>query len=152
MKKITKEQIVPLLLDGVPRFKPVIEDLNLHYAVGSQLAEHLLQSQQNNKIEEFPQLAKLIEEMCIYGDSYVQNFAVIGILESIQNIWGNNKTDPEFFSAFLAPISLHYWKSLNNFWAGKIPYVKDPSWLFFTTFSIKQKLIATYKRIIRSKK
>lgn len=123
---IEKQQITSLLLEACPSFKKTYEafdDKDLNYAVAGELAHHLLDLYKNNKTEEFSKLARLIEEFHTKGDSYVKEYATIGILEDIQNVWGNNKTDPEKFAVFLLPVSLKYWKSLNNFWDGKIPNV-----------------------------
>lgn len=65
----------------------------------------------------------MIEDFHTDGDDYVKEYATIGILEGIQNVWGNNDTDPENFAKFLLPISKQYWDSLNKFWNGEVPIV-----------------------------
>lgn len=123
---IEKQHIPTLLIKACPSFKAVLDtcdDQELHYMVAGDFAHHLLQLYSAQKLEEFPDVAKLIEELHINGDEYVKEYATIGILEGIQNVWGNNGSDPEKFAAFLLPVSLKYWQSLNRFWNGEIPVV-----------------------------
>jgi hypothetical protein len=67
----------------------------------------------------------VIERLHVEGDSYVREAATIGLLESIQNQWGNNGVDPENFFPFLLPESARWWKSLNKFWTGESKYVGE---------------------------
>ena len=87
------------------------------------LAEHLLGLHQQRDHREFLAVARAIERLHLEGDDYVRNAATIGFLEGIQNVWGNSGTDPEDFFPLLLPESARWWKQLNLFWEGKIPYV-----------------------------
>lgn len=123
---IKKEHITTKLLEACPSFQPVYDasdDKELDYIIASDFAHHLLDLYINQKQDKFPQVGQMIEALHIDGDSYVKEYATIGILEGIQNVWSNNKTDPKKFAEFLLPVSLQYWKSLNKFWAGEIPIV-----------------------------
>ncbi len=53
----------------------------------------------------------------------VRDLATIGLLEGIQNTWANDDQNPEVFVEFILPESRKWWGELNDFWAGKIPYV-----------------------------
>lgn len=68
-------------------------------------------------------MARAIERLHVEGDKIVQEAATIGLLEGIQNVWGNSKLDPEQFATYLLPESRKWWEQLKLFWAGKIPYV-----------------------------
>ena len=123
---ISKEQIVPLILETCPSFKAVYDasdNKELNYLIAAELADHLLKLHRKNDIGEFSYVAELIENLHVRGDSYVAEFATIGILESIQNLWENNNASMEYFESCLLPVSKKYWQSLNDFWDGKIPYV-----------------------------
>lgn len=123
---IEKERLSSLLLEACPSFKATYDaskDKDLDYMIASAFARHLLNLYKANKTEEFSKVSELIENLHVAGDDYVKEYATIGILEDIQNIWGNDKTDPEKFAAFLLPVSLKYWHSLNKFWKGGIPIV-----------------------------
>lgn len=59
----------------------------------------------------------------VEGDDYVREAATIGLLEGIQNDWGNHLVDPELFAIHLLPESRQYWDELNAFWRGGKRYV-----------------------------
>jgi hypothetical protein len=46
-------------------------------------------------------------------------------LEGIQNVWGHTDVSPEELLPFLLPTSAAAWHSLNQFWAGKLPFIPD---------------------------
>jgi hypothetical protein len=125
---IEKHQIIPLILETCPSFSEHFNQLDedikeLYYCVGGDLARHFLDQYNKNDTSEFYKLGELIELFVVEGDQFTSEFAVIGILEGIQNIWGHSKTDPEIFTKYLLRQSLLYWKSLNKFWMKEIPYV-----------------------------
>jgi hypothetical protein len=70
-------------------------------------------------------VARVIERLHVEGDPYVREAATIGLLEGIQNVWGNNGVDPELFFPFLLPESVRWWKSLNKFWNGESKHVGE---------------------------
>ena len=123
---ITQDQVREMILDAVPSFRPIwdrSEDQELPYVVMGDLARHLLSQYLSGCTEEFEPLCEVVERLHVSGDSYVREFATIGILEAIQNVWSHTDTDPEEFAQFLRPVSKKWWKELNDFWAGRIPYV-----------------------------
>lgn len=126
---ITKEQITPLILEACPSFAPVYQaecdddEKELTYIIGGYFADHLFKLFQKGETAEFPVVAELIEKLHINGDKYTKDFATIGILESVQNVWDRNKADSNEFYAYLLPVSQRYWQSLYDFWSQKVPYV-----------------------------
>jgi hypothetical protein len=123
---ITKEQVMPLLLESCPSFlerwkehRTFYEDEELLYVDLGEFAHHVAELQRTHRIEEFPAVFHVIERM----DPYVKEAATIGALESIQNVAGNTGVDPEEFVQYLQPESAKWWRQLNDFWNAKIPYV-----------------------------
>jgi hypothetical protein len=57
-----------------------------------------------------------IERLHTDGDKYVRKAATIGILESLQNTNLHSRTEPEQFVEFLRPVSLRYWRKVEDFW------------------------------------
>jgi len=57
-----------------------------------------------------------LERLIVEGSPFVQGLAVVGVLEGIQNIWSNNKTDPEAFFPYLGLEGRNAWKELNRAW------------------------------------
>src|SRR5882762_6362892 len=78
---ITKPQVVPMLLDACPSFRPVWEE-HLHdngeevlYVALGDFARHLLELFQAGTTEAFPGVARVIERLHVEGDPYVREAA-----------------------------------------------------------------------------
>jgi hypothetical protein len=118
--------MIPLLLKACPSFQNKWDEHYaengkeiLYYVALGDFARHLLELYQQHQTETFPEVARAIEQLHIEGDHYVREAATIGLLEGIQNVWGNNDVDPEHFFRYLLPTSAKWWQSLNDFWNGK---------------------------------
>lgn len=126
---ITREHVMPLILEACPSFRPVWEsdldddDRELTYICLGRFAGHLLDLHEQGRRDEFGAIAELVEKLHADGDHYVREAATIGLLEGVQNVWGNGGVDPEEFRPFLLPESAKWWDQLNLFWSGEIPYV-----------------------------
>lgn len=127
---ITGEQVIPLLLEACPSFRPAWEEhLKKHnepllYVALGGFARHLLELHCGNQTDRFPAICRAIERLQIEGDSYVREAATIGLLEGIQNVWRNDE-DPELFVQYLLPESARWWRSLKDFWDGKSTFVGE---------------------------
>jgi hypothetical protein len=119
---------MPLLLKACPSFESYwLEYLNesygpddeqLLYVDLGEFSHHLLRLYKQKNISEFTEVFKVVELLHTDGDDYVKEAATIGLLESIQNVFGNNQIDPEVFTQYLEPVSLYWWRRLNDFWNG----------------------------------
>jgi len=124
---IEPQQAMSLLIEACPSFKETwLEHFREHgnellYMAAGDFAHHLLLLQQANDQSSFPAVALAIERLHLEGSPWVKEFATIGILEDVQNVWANNSIDPEIFKAFLLPESQRCWLGLNRFWSGEIP-------------------------------
>jgi hypothetical protein len=129
MVMITKEQVIPLLLNASPSFterwkahRAFYEEELLYPGLG-EFAHHLVELHKANRIDEFPAVFNVIERMHLEGGHNVREAATIGMLEGIQNVAGNSGIEPEEFVQYLEPESLKWWRQLNDFWKPKIAYV-----------------------------
>lgn len=121
---IEQLDVMEILVVSCPSFR---EGWNTHlaewgndflYIAAGNFAQHLLAMQQQGEVSSFPTIAQSIERLRKEGTPWVKEFAVIGVLEGIQNVWGNSGTDPEEFGGHLMPDSRVCWERLNAFWAG----------------------------------
>jgi hypothetical protein len=64
------------------------------------------------------------QRLHVEGSPWVREFATIGILEGIQNVWSHSAIDPDVFFPFLGSESQRWWKGLNAFWQGGVPPVR----------------------------
>ena len=122
---------MPLLVGACPGFadiwKASIAEYGeeLVYVVLGDFARYLLHCKKGGQLDELARAGEVIERLHVDGDADVREIATIGILEAIQNVWGNYEADPESFRTFLKPESARWWQSLNDFWEGKVRYVGD---------------------------
>ena len=125
---IAKEEIIPALLKACPSFQKVFDECqekDLIYVVLGDFARHLLEMHKSSQVEVLKSAAEAIEQLELNGDSFVREAATIGLLEGIQNVWGNNDVNPDLFKQFLLPESLKWWNELNAFWDGERRYVGE---------------------------
>jgi hypothetical protein len=128
---ITKEQVIPLLLEVCTSFQERYDehlkdnDGELLYVALGSFAQHLLDLHQQHQTQCFPAIGRVIERLHIEGDHYVRQAATIGLLEGIQNVWGNQQVDPDLFLPYLLPESVRWWRSLDSFWSGKSKFVGE---------------------------
>lgn len=88
----------------------------LHYIDAGEFARHLIDLQKSGSTEEFPAVFGVIERLLLEGDDDVVTLAVVGYLEDIQTIAGNNALDPVVFVPFLGPEGRKSWDEVNAFW------------------------------------
>jgi len=128
---IAKPDIAALWLEACPSFGPAFTEScsedgeQLFYVHAGSFARHILSLHRSQQRAEFPLIAAFIERLHTDGDQDTREFATIGILESIQNIWGHSDTSADEFLSFLLPVSTAAWHSLNQFWADETPHVSD---------------------------
>jgi hypothetical protein len=126
---IEQPEAMPLLASACPSFaEEWSEHVREHgaemaYVAAGAFAAHLLSLYRANEVTCFPAVAAVIERLHIEGSPWVKEFATIGVLEAVQNVWGNNDADPNAFCRFLGKESQWWWQSLNAFWSGKVPHV-----------------------------
>jgi len=126
---IEQNETMTLLAEACPSFQDtwhqhLQENGNeLLYMAAGQFAHHLLALHKTNDLSSFPAVGAAIELLLVEGSPWVKEFATIGVLEAIQNVWVNNDRDPEQFRQFLGIESLQWWEGINKFWASEAKYV-----------------------------
>jgi hypothetical protein len=128
---ITRQQMLPILVDACPSFAQKWEDHKVDYydevdflpyiALG-EFAAHMIDLQVDSYTTEFENIFEVIERLYTEGEHYVKEAATVGLLEGIQNIAANRGLDPDIFFKYLKPVSAKWWKSLNKFWHREIEY------------------------------
>ncbi|MDP2034414.1 MAG: hypothetical protein Q8K29_13490 [Polaromonas sp.] len=127
---IEQQEAMPLLVDACPSFGQAwnehLEEYgnDVLYVAAGALANHLLALRNSNNLQHFPLVAAAIERLHLEGTPWVKEFATVGVLESVQNVWANHAVDPEEFGRFLGPESQRWWIGLNRFWAGEASHVR----------------------------
>jgi hypothetical protein len=118
-------------LGACPSFKPALDEscadfgADLPYVHAAAFAKHLLALYSAQQTTEFPAVAAFVESLHLSSDHAVREFATIGILEGIQNVWAHAGVSPDEFFPFLHPASAAAWNSLTRFWSRELPLVPD---------------------------
>ncbi|MBK1614719.1 hypothetical protein CKO44_14690 [Rubrivivax gelatinosus] len=127
---IQQTEVMSLLLKACPGFSEAwAEHLREHgndllYVAAGSFARHLLSLHESGQLSLLPAAGEAIEQLHVNGSPWVKEFATIGLLEGIQNVWSHCNADPEFFRQFLGPESQRWWVGLNKFWSGQAPRVQ----------------------------
>jgi hypothetical protein len=124
---IAKDQMMPVLLDACPSFRPAWEaflaewaesadDLPLYLAL-AEFARHLIGMLERSGTASLPAIFRAVERLQVEGEHYVREAVVVGLLEDLQNLnLHEHSTDPEQFRPFLGPKSVAAWDELYRFW------------------------------------
>ena len=120
---IDKQQATHLIVEACPSLQPLwVQHLEEHgddlmYIAAGDFACHLHALFLDGRDDCFPDVGRAIELLHTDGSAWVREFATIGILESIQNVWANSGADPALFVPYLGPESRRWWDGLNGFWS-----------------------------------
>jgi len=87
-----------------------------NYLVLADFSRHIISLLETGDRQQLQAAFDTIERLHIDGDKYVREAATIGILESLQNANLHSNTKQEQFLEFLRPMSLRYWRKVEDFW------------------------------------
>jgi hypothetical protein len=123
---IAKDDMMGVLLDACPSFQPTWEawlaewaesaDDLPHYLALAEFARHLIGMLERSETVRFPAIFRAVERLQLEGEHYVQEAAIVGLLEDLQNLNLHTTTQPEQFRPFLEPESAAAWDELYAFW------------------------------------
>lgn len=124
---IARDEMLPLVVAADLTFAPAWQrfldewgketELPLYLALGD-LADHLILQLDRGDTDRFPAVFDVVERWIVDGDAYVVNAAVVGLLETIQNICSHGTKSADRFLPWLEPKSKAAWEDLNSFWHG----------------------------------
>lgn len=126
---IEQTEAMQVLVDACPSFQGLwrahTDDYgtDLPYVAAGEFARHLLNLYQSGDSAALVAAGAAIDRLHNEGTSAAQEFATVGVLEAIQNVWGHSATNPDAFLPYLGPSSRHWWQSLNKFWSGETTHV-----------------------------
>ncbi|WOE75414.1 DUF7674 family protein [Alterisphingorhabdus coralli] len=86
------------------------------YLVLSDLARHLIAMLAKGETDKFRQIFQLVDRWCLEGEHYVQEAAVVGLLEDLQNEGLHSTTKPSGFEPWLLSESKYWWDKVAAFW------------------------------------
>jgi hypothetical protein len=128
---IRADEVMALLLAACPsyvarwrayRAEPAFDAAELRLHLGD-FADHVVDRLEGGEGDELPALCRVVEWLHVDGDDDVKEAATIGLLEGIQNVAGHRGVPTAGLEAALGPETRRWWRSLDEFWSGKVPHV-----------------------------
>lgn len=125
------DEMMPLLVDACPSYAEAwcrhqlddTFDEALPYEHLGDLSRHLVDLLECGDLRELASVSSAIERLFVEGSDFVREAATMGLLESLQNAGANRRVSLEPLVGVLGTESQRWWRSLNAFWDGRIPYV-----------------------------
>ncbi|HEV8190433.1 MAG TPA: hypothetical protein VGP82_02965 [Ktedonobacterales bacterium] len=120
---VARDEVMGLLLEACPGFRPVYEDyleemygpeapaLNL-YADGAQLNGYLVKAAGEGQTECFPAVFALAERLLVEGDQHVHDWVTTGLLEGLRNHLSWTNLGHDVFLPWLGLQSRVWWQRL----------------------------------------
>ena len=94
-KLINYNDVVNLLGSSIKDFKIEYSEADTPYVIAGDFSVYLLRCYKAKSSDKLQQGLDFIEKLLVRGDDKTKELAIIGFLESIQNHWGNDQTNPE---------------------------------------------------------
>ena len=119
---ITRDQMMPLLIEACPSFRGPGEEFlaywadETEYLALAELASHLIDLLERHNTESVAGIFDVVERLHLDGDSYVREAATVGLLEDLQNLNLYKTAKPKQFEPFLGVESKRWWKKVQDFW------------------------------------
>lgn len=122
---IERAQMLPAIIAACPDFATTYdafvtewkdEPETPHYLALADFSRHVISLLETGNRQQLHVAFETIERLNMDGDEYVREAATIGILESLQNTNLHSRTHPDQFIEFLRPVSLRYWRKVEDFW------------------------------------
>lgn len=129
---INRDKVISLLLNSlgddlkdswdehvISSFEKSSSD-KLDYVNIGEIAHYIKERILSNKTDSFQSFFVQIEDILNNCDENIENFIVIGLLEVIQNVCGNNNINYHTgFDQWLKPSTKKHWDNLIFYWEGK---------------------------------
>ncbi|MBJ3787053.1 DUF7674 family protein [Devosia sediminis] len=149
---IARKTMFEPLIETLPGFRPMREafvekwtgNAHNHFEAPGDLPEYLLLGDlarwlidllNAGSVEDVRSALVVVDRWLLEGDHYVQEAAMLGFIETLQNNIEDDQTRQRFFD-LLGPEGQHWWKKLDRFWTKgehlvderKLPAEKQATW------------------------
>lgn len=85
----------------------------------AELASHVVDSFEAGHVEDTRAAFGLAEHLIAAGPDAEKHAAIVGFLETVQNVASHREFGPAAFEQLLGPMSQRAWAELNEVWRGK---------------------------------
>ena len=93
----------------------------LDYVDIGEIIRYIVEKKRRNDTSGFSDFFDRVETILIYGDDYMKELMIIGLLEGIQNLCGFEVNYKTGFNEWLKPETKKAWEELIQFWEGNKP-------------------------------
>jgi hypothetical protein len=123
---LTKDQIIPFLLEKCPEFGPRWQEHQQGVTAGcglyidvAEFVHFLVDSYEQGNLDLMPRAFSAVEDLFVDGDTDVKQIATIGILEDLQCSASWKPFGNKTFIPWLGPRSREAWNLVTQMWEGK---------------------------------
>jgi hypothetical protein len=95
------------------------KDKRLNYFDIAEISRYIVRKIKLKETENFNTFFDAVEDILNNCDSEIENLIVVGLLEGIQNVGGQEIDYYTSFNKWLKPLSKSKWDGLIDFWEGK---------------------------------
>ncbi len=125
---VTQDEVMGLLLEACPKFRPRWEDYLVHWygtrepeelipmSDVAQFSSYLVEEAKAGRTTCFAQVFTLMERLLVEGSEDVQYWVTVGCLEDLQNIASNRDIDYKIFEPWLGERTKTEWRGLIDYW------------------------------------
>jgi hypothetical protein len=96
-----------------------------HYLALAEFSRHIISLLQTGDRQQLHDAFETTERLHADGDAYVREATTIGIIKSLRNTNLHTTTTPDQFIEFLRPVTLRYWRKVEDFWENGTIIIDD---------------------------
>lgn len=124
---IQRDEIIPRLLEACPSARRAWDE-HLAWWGGKErgiyndtaiFAHHMNAALKAGDTREFEAFFRALEEFLAAGDTDTKTVAVIGVIETLQNVASHEPPGYQPFERLLGPLSRQAWADVERMWSGK---------------------------------
>ena len=124
---IGRAEIIPRLLEACPSSRRAWDE-HVAWWGGEErgvyndtaiFAQHMAAALKAGDTREFGAFFGVLEEFLTAGDTETKTVAVIGVIETLQNVASHDPPGYQAFERWLGPLSRQAWVEVKRMWSGK---------------------------------
>jgi hypothetical protein len=120
---ITRAEIIPMLLKACPSFQAAWDEHLAYWAEEeagiyndtAEFVHYLDRCRENGDFGSIESGLGAVERLIADGDAYTKEIAIIGLLETIQNV-SSHSGSQQVYERYIGPKSRRAWRQLNRDW------------------------------------
>jgi len=124
---ILQGEIVPKLLEACPSARSAWDEHLASWAGKERgiyndtaiFAHHMNAALKAGDTREFEAFFRALEDLLAAGDTDTKTVAILGVIETLQNVASHGPPGYQAFERWLGPLSREAWSKVERMWSGK---------------------------------